>query len=230
MEAHSNWQIVQQVVKHGGQQKILTIDFKNHLWFEHHILIPWVWAGKGSKLESKAFYTQVVRDTPLPFYVRAKPGHRSTYIKAMIKFWHRYFSPQLPFYFRRDLLGGVETVSRTNDWAVVKQHLTANFIQCDDDFLDDLRNIGYNSLFGNKILYGPLQYCNHCCSSDKGIIMEGSSFVLRWEHDGDHEDDLCISKKRRLLAVEVGEPIQIKYARKSELWFDCKCRKCSAGK
>lgn len=113
-------------------------------------------------------------------------------------------------------------ISKTNNWDLLKSKLTAGFIYCNDDLLSLLVERGYNSLFQKKILFGPLQYANHSCTSNIGIVFNEVEFRLRWENDDDAPED----KKDVIVPIGFGFPVLVKNANKKDLWFTCECDDC----
>lgn len=198
-----------------GLQLTFTKVFKAWLYFEKHFLYPTLIEGQG--LTKEAFELKLMT-TEVPMFILKKG--LSTYRMWMRGFWKMTCASSI-FEVKADRIDGYRVICKTSNIMSLKKVLFGRFVCLSDTAFSYLQQIGYNSLVeinnAKYILYGPLQFVNHCCDAYLSLTDVPRGFSFKHEYEKDSYSIPLLVKHEELL---------IKYACKAKLWFVCKCRKC----
>lgn len=200
-----------------GWQLSFTQQYMIWLHFEKKFLYPTL--ASGCKL-TDVVMTELIGTVQPPSFVNIKS--RSRYVATLMMFWEETCNCQY-FEVLATEEDGFCVISRTRNFKRLQKSLFAYNVQVDQRHHYCLKAVGYNSLYqlpngSNYILYGPLQFANHSCSSDLSIILD--------EHDMFHVIHEYEGVKNSNELLQSGSEVLLKYAIKEELWFECHCFSC----
>lgn len=210
------------LVKRANARSGWQLSFSQHfmvwLHFEKSFLFPTL--SEGRKLTRIVMTTLMTTVRPLSF-VNSK--NRNRFDATLMQYWKqtcasRYFE----VFAAKDR--GFYVVSKTNKYKLLQKALVGHCVYLNQRHHFMLHSVNYNSLFkcndgSSCILYGPLQFANHSCSSHLKIKLRHNK-TFHFIHEYDEEFDLneLVIKNQEVLLC---------YVRKEELWFACKCVECA---
>lgn len=190
--------------------------FLTWLVFSKHFLYPKLIAGERLTKEG---LDELEKAYPVPWFVK-RARHR--YRKMLFQFWEETCdSPH--FTVQATASSGFKVIAHTSSVARLSHSLIGQYVTLSEGAYALLRKSGYNSLIQCKsvfyILYGPLQFVNHSCTSLLSIIELPLGFTIRYEYESDSRAD----RAGFLPPFRRGEEVLIKYAAKKHLGFTCVC-------
>lgn len=219
--------IISQVNLECGLRFKFTAKFLSWLHFEKYFLLPVL--SSGLKLTFERFQTVLNDPTKLPHFVERQKGSafrkaKQRYKSELKQYW-KATCANTNFRVEWTAQQGFQVVSNTSNWRRLANGLTSYQVCLTSDAYCALKG-KYNSLYydGKQayILYGPLQYVNHSCSSTLSIARDGHrtdhAFPLHYEYAGDPYGGIG--------PVSAGEEVRVRYNTRSNLGFVCTCPSC----
>lgn len=209
--------LVRRANANSGWQLCFAQKFTIWLYFEKWFLFPTLSVGR--KL-SKAFMARLLTSVQPPSFVNTK--NRARYNTTLMKYWKETCTSQ-HFEVLATEERGFYVISKTGNYKMLQKLLVGRTVHLNQRHTYCLRSAGYNSLFEFDdgtccILYGPLQFVNHSCSSDLKLkIKQNKSFYFIHEYDQERDAATLVPKNEEIL---------LWYTCKKKLWFSCQCIEC----
>lgn len=188
------------------------------LYFEKNFLFPTL--SSGNKL-TKAVMTSLTSTVQPPSFVKNKS--RARYNATLMMYWRQTCASRC-FEVLATEESGFYVLCKTNNYKMLQKAFIGHCVHLDRRHGYFLNSAGYNSLFKCNdgsvcVLYGPLQFANHDCSSHLKIkLKRNKSFHFIHEYDEEFDPKELVLCNQELL---------LSYVCKAELWFDCKCSTCT---